>query len=71
MLMLISLQLGDAGTNMCCPELVPQITEKTRWQTNQCIMVRDHDDIGYMSHSRLQSKWLLDGLDGEKVTWRS
>ena len=37
MLMLISLQLGEAGTNMCCPELVPQITEKTRWQTNQCI----------------------------------
>ena len=39
MLMLISLQLGEAGTNMCCPELVPQITEKTRWQTNQCIWV--------------------------------
>ena len=43
-------------------------------QSMHMIMVRDRggdeDDIGYMN-SRLQSKWLLDGLDGEKVTWRS
>ena len=43
-------------------------------QSMHMIMVRDsggdEDDIGYMN-SRLQSKWLLDGLDGDKVTWRS
>ena len=43
-------------------------------QSMHIIMVRDRggdeDDIGYMSNSRLQSKWLLDGRDGDKVTWR-
>ena len=46
MLMLTVLQLGEAGMNMCCPVLVPQITaeyvdmDDPKKQTDECCRSR-------------------------------